>query len=342
MKYKQLGNTGLLVSELCFGAMTFGGSGFWEVVGTHQQKEASSLVARSLEAGINFFDTANVYSNGESERLLGKALEGRRHEVIVATKVYGRMGPAANQVGLSRVNILDQVHASLNRLNTDYIDLYQLHAFDSVTPMEETLRTLDDLVTSGKVRYIGCSNWAAWQIMKALGLSALHNWVRFESLQAYYTIAGRDLEREIAPLLRDQKLGLMVWSPLAGGLLTDKFHNVQQNPEEARRSRFDFPPVNRERLPGILDTLAAIGKAYNMSIARIALAWLLHQHVVTSVIIGAKRMEQLEDNLAAVDVVLSAEDLEKLAAVSALPPEYPGWMIERQGQGRLPDPAVTG
>lgn len=341
MNYKQLGNTGLMVSELCLGAMTFGGGGFWEVVGKQQQDEANNLVARSLEAGINFFDTANVYSFGVSEQMLGKALNGRRQEIVLATKVCSRMGEGVNQAGLSRKHILEQIHASLKRLNTDYIDLYQLHAFDALTPMEEVLRTLDDLVTSGKVRYVGCSNWAAWQIMKAMGLSALHNWVRFESLQAYYTIAGRDLEREIGPLLRDQNVGLMVWSPLAGGLLTDKFHNVEQNPEGARRSSFDFPPVNRGRLSGVLEALAEVAAAHNVSIARIALAWLLHQDIVTSVIIGAKRMDQLEDNLASVDVTLSAEALEKLDAASALPQEYPGWMIERQGQTRLPSPPET-
>lgn len=337
MQYKQLGNTGLLVSELCFGAMTFGGKGFWEVIGQQGQALANDLVAQALAAGVNFFDTANVYSEGESEKILGEALTKRRHEVVIATKVRGRMSPQANGVGLSRLHIMEQVEQSLQRLGTDYIDLYQIHGFDAVTPFEEILRTMDDLVSAGKVRYIGCSNLAAWQLMKALGISAQHHWVRFESLQAYYTIAGRDLERELVPLLQDQKLGLMVWSPLAGGLLTDKFYNAEKGPEGARRSTFDFPPVNRDRLPGVLEALAGVAQAHEVSMAQIALAWLLHQAVVTSVIVGAKQPEQLADNLQAVKVKLTAEELQRLDEASALPPEYPGWMLERQGAGRWPE-----
>ena len=335
MKYKQLGNTGLLVSELCFGAMTFGGRGLYEVIGQQGQDAANNLVAQAVEAGVNFFDTANVYSRGQSEQILGQALAKRRHEVIVATKVRGRMTDQPNGAGLSRVHIMDQVNQSLERLGTDYIDLYQIHGFDALTPFDEILRTMDDLVTMGKVRYIGCSNLAAWQLMKAIGRSEQHNWVRFESLQAYYTIAGRDLERELAPLLKDQKLGLMVWSPLAGGLLTDKFHQNQQGPEGARRTTFDFPPVNRDRLPGVLDGLAEVAKNHDCSMAQIALAWLLHQDVVTSVIVGAKNAEQLADNLKAPDITVSEADLARLDEVSALPPEYPGWMVERQNATRL-------
>lgn len=334
MKYKQLGNTGLLVSELCFGAMTFGGRGFWEVVGRQGQDVADNLVAQTLEAGVNFFDTANIYSEGQSEQILGKALGKRRHEVVVATKVRGKMSDHPNGNGLSRLHIMEQVEQSLERLGTDYIDLYQIHGFDPLTPFDEILRTMDDLVTTGKVRYIGCSNLAAWQLMKAIGRSEQHGWVRFESLQAYYTIVGRDLERELVPLLRDQKLGLMVWSPLAGGLLTDKFHQNQQGPEGARRTTFDFPPINRERLPGVLDALAEVAKNHDVSMAQIALAWLLHQDVVTSVIIGAKNSEQLADNLNAPDVTLSEADLERLDEASALPPEYPGWMLQQQAGDR--------
>lgn len=334
MKYKQLGNTGLLVSELCFGAMTFGGRGLYEVIGQQGQDAANNLVAQAVEAGVNFFDTANVYSRGQSEQILGQALAKRRHEVIVATKVRGRMTDQPNGAGLSRVHIMDQVNQSLERLGTDYIDLYQIHGFDALTPFDEILRTMDDLVTMGKVRYIGCSDLAAWQLMKAIGRSEQHNWVRFESLQAYYTIAGRDLERELAPLLKDQKLGLMVWSPLAGGLLTDKFHQNQQGPEGARRTTFDFPPVNHDRLPGVLDGLAEVAKNHDCSMAQIALAWLLHQDVVTSVIVGAKNAEQLADNLKAPDITLSEADLARLDEVSALPPEYPGWMIKQQGADR--------
>ncbi|MCB0170027.1 MAG: aldo/keto reductase, partial [Anaerolineae bacterium] len=308
--------------------------GLYEVIGQQGQDAANNLVAQAVEAGVNFFDTANVYSRGQSEQILGQALAKRRHEVIVATKVRGRMTDQPNGAGLSRVHIMDQVNQSLERLGTDYIDLYQIHGFDALTPFDEILRTMDDLVTMGKVRYIGCSNLAAWQLMKAIGRSEQHNWVRFESLQAYYTIAGRDLERELAPLLKDQKLGLMVWSPLAGGLLTDKFHQNQQGPEGARRTTFDFPPVNRDRLPGVLDGLAEVAKNHDCSMAQIALAWLLHQDVVTSVIVGAKNAEQLADNLKAPDITLSEADLARLDEVSALPPEYPGWMIKQQGADR--------
>lgn len=336
MRYKQLGRTGLLVSELCFGAMTFGGRGFWEVVGKQQQDEVNNLVAQALEAGINFFDTADVYSEGMSEQLLGQALGQRRKEVVIATKVRGRVGPGPNDMGLSRGHIMAAVEASLERLGTDYIDLYQIHGFDPITPLDETLRALDDLVRAGKVRYIGCSNLAAWQLMKALGLSDKHGWARFDSLQAYYTIAGRDLERELAPLLKDQQVGLLVWSPLAGGLLTGKFLREGDGPEGARRTTFDFPPVNKDRAFRVIDVMEEIATAHEVSIAQIALAWLLHQEVVTSIIIGAKNSHQLQDNLNAPNVKLSIADLERLGEVSALPPEYPGWMLERQSSDRWP------
>jgi aryl-alcohol dehydrogenase-like predicted oxidoreductase len=336
MRYKQLGRTGLLVSELCFGTMTFGGQGFWKVIGQQPQAVADSLVAQALDAGINFFDTANVYSEGESERLLGAALGSRRQEVVIATKVRGRMGPGPNEVGLSRGHIMQSVEDSLRRLNTDFIDLYQIHGFDALTPLEETLRALDDLVQAGKVRYIGCSNLAAWQLTKALGLSDKHQLHRFETLQAYYTIAGRDLEREIVPLLQDQQLGLLVWSPLAGGLLAGKFYRDGEGPADARRASFDFPPVNRERAFNILDVLREMAVEREVSVAQLALSWLLHQPVVTSVIIGAKDDVQLADNLGAPAVQLTADELTRLAEVSALPPEYPGWMLDFQGQGRWP------
>ncbi len=334
MKYRKLGNTGLLVSELCFGTMTFGGEGFWEVIGQQTQDEANNLVAKVLDAGINFFDTADVYSEGVSERILGQALGDKRQDVIIATKVRGRMGEGVNEVGLSRGHIMQAVEASLKRLGTDYIDLYQIHGFDPLTPLEETMRALDDLVRAGKVRYIGCSNLAAWQLMKSVGYSARHHLARFETLQAYYTIAGRDLERELVPLLKDQKIGLLVWSPLAGGLLTDKFRPGQDGPEDARRANFDFPPVDKERANRVLAVMAEVADAHEVSIAQIALAWLLHQDVTTSVIIGAKKMHQLEDNLNAPNIELTADELARLDEVSALPPEYPGWMLEMQGGDR--------
>lgn len=337
MKYDILGNTGLLVSELCLGTMTFGGKGYWTAIGRVDQDNVDQLVKRSVEAGINFIDTANVYSEGLSEEMTGKAIRNlglKRDQLVIATKVRGQMGEGPNQTGLSRGHIMWQVEESLRRLNTDFIDLYQIHGYDPFTPLEETVRTLDDLVRSGKVRYIGCSNLAAWQIMKALAYSEYHELAKFVSLQAYYTIAGRDLEREIVPLLLDQKVGLMVWSPLAGGLLSGKYGRDKKGPEDSRRIEFDFPPVDKERAYAILDIMHPMAEEKGISVARLALAWLLHQPAVTTVIIGAKRMDQLEDNLKAVGVKLSEDDLQKLNEVSKLPAEYPAWMFQRQGRDR--------
>jgi aryl-alcohol dehydrogenase-like predicted oxidoreductase len=344
MRYNQLGRTGLYVSELCLGAMTFGGgsdSPIWAAVGALDQPDVDRIMARSLEAGINFIDTANVYHRGRSEELVGQSLKNlgvRRSDVVIATKVYGEMGSGPNDKGASRGHIMDQVHESLERLQTDHIDLYQIHANDPVTPIEEVLRALDDLVSQGLVRYVGVSNWAAWRIAKALGISERRGYARFETLQAYYTIAGRDLERELVPLMQEEKLGLMVWSPLAGGLLSGKYGPETQGPEGARRTQFDFPPVNRDRAWAAVAAMREIASAKGATVAQIALAWLLHQPVVTSVIIGAKRMDQLEDNLGAVGVKLGAEELAKLDEVSRLPEEYPGWMFVRQGGGRVPKP----
>jgi aryl-alcohol dehydrogenase-like predicted oxidoreductase len=336
MKYNTFGKTGLFVSKLCLGTMTFGGKGFWEMIGQLGQETVTHLVDRCLDAGINFFDTANIYSFGESERLLGQALKDNRDRVVLATKVRGRMSDDPNEVGLSRKHIFDQVHNSLKRLQTDYIDLYQIHGYDPFTPFEETLRALDDLVRQGKVRYIGASNLAAWHLMKALGVSDRLGLARFDSLQAYYSIAGRDLERELGPLVQDQGLALMVWSPLAGGLLSGKFNREGGGPQGSRRASFDFPPVDKERAFKVIDVMRPIAKAHGVSVANIALAWLLHQDTVTSVIIGAKTLDQLEDNLNAVNIELSGHDLQLLDNVSALPPEYPQWMIARQATGRSP------
>lgn len=337
MKYNILGNTGLKVSELCFGTMTFGGKGYWTAIGQLPQEHVDELVKCSVEAGINFIDTANVYSEGLSEEMTGKAIRNlglKRDDLIIATKVRGKMGEGPNDTGLTRKHILHQAEESLRRLNVDYIDLYQIHGYDPLTPLEETLRALDDLVKGGKVRYIGCSNLAAWQLMKALDYSAFKDMSKFVSLQAYYTIAGRDLERELIPLLNDQKVGLMVWSPLAGGLLSGKYGRNMQSPEDSRRVSFDFPPVNKEKAFDIIDVMQPIAQQKGISVAQLALAWLLHQSAVTSVIIGAKKTEQLEDNLKAIDVKLTAEELQKLDEASKLQPEYPGWMLERQGQDR--------
>jgi aryl-alcohol dehydrogenase-like predicted oxidoreductase len=341
MKYNTLGPTGLLVSEICLGTMTFApGEGIWKSISGVDQNLAGQLLKRSFDAGVNFVDTADVYTDGESEKTLAKAISNvgiARKDIVIATKAYGRTGPGRNDVGASRGHIMDAVEASLKRLQTDYIDLYQIHAADSVTPLEETLRALDNLVSQGKVRYIGCSNWYAWQLMKALGISEAKNLAKMDTLQAYYSIAGRDLEREIVPLLKDQGTGLLVWSPLAGGLLSGKFSRENQKPEDSRRSSFDFPIVDKERTWRILDVLRPIAQAHNTGVATIALAWVLAKPFVTSVIIGAKRADQLDQNLAAVDVQLTPEEMKQLDDVSALPPEYPGWMVPFQNANRLAD-----
>ncbi len=342
MRYNQFGRTGLFVSELCLGTMTFGGEGaVWSKIGDLQQDAVDKIVAAALAAGINFIDTADVYSNGMSEKLLGQSLKNlgvKRSEVVVATKFYGSIGDGPNDRGGSRGHILDAVHDSLERLQTDHIDLYQMHGNDSVTPIEETLRALDDLVRQGLVRYIGVSNWQAWRIMKALGISERLGLARFDSLQAYYTIAGRDLERDIVPLLVEEKVGLMVWSPLAGGLLSGKFGPGSNGPEGARRVAFDFPPVNKDRAWDCVAAMREIADAHGVSVARVALAWLLAKPHVTSIIIGARNEEQLADNIAATDLRLSADEVASLDQVSALPSEYPAWMLERQGGLRIPKP----
>jgi aryl-alcohol dehydrogenase-like predicted oxidoreductase len=326
MKYRLLADTGIFVSELCLGAMTFGGRGqMWEVIGGLDQPAVDSLVGRCLDAGVNFIDTADVYSAGESETMVGKALGGRRHQVVLATKVRGRMGKGPNDVGLSRLHIVEALDASLKRLGTDYIDLYQIHRFDPLTAFDDTLRALDDVVRAGKVRYIGCSNLAAWQLMKALAISREQRLERFKCTQSYYSLAGRELEREVIPLLKDQGLGLLVWSPLAGGFLSGKFTRDAKD-EAGRRATFDFPPVDKDRAYDIVDMMKKIAAARGVSAAQVALAWVLSRDAVTSVIIGARKREQLDDNLAAVDLALSAEDLHALDEVSRLAPEYPAWM----------------
>jgi aryl-alcohol dehydrogenase-like predicted oxidoreductase len=345
MKYNQLGRTGLFVSEICLGTMTFGGNenaGIWKAIGGLKQGEVDAVVGRALEAGVNFIDTADVYSFGASESLLGQSLKNlgaKRKDVVIATKAFGQMGPGPNDNGASRGHIMDAVQASLERLQTDHIDLYQIHGNDPVTPIDETLRALDDLQRQGLVRYFGVSNWAAWKIAKALGISEAKGYGRFETLQAYYSIAGRDLERELVPLIDEEKLGVMVWSPLAGGLLSGKY-GADTTPADSRRANFDFPPVNRDRAWTCVDAMRKIGEAKGVSVARVALAWLLHKPQVMSIIIGAKTVAQLDDNLAAVDLALTADEVAQLDAVSALPAEYPGWMFERQGAGRRPKPFI--
>lgn len=336
MRYNRLGNTGLFVSELAFGTMTFGASGPFEVMGAVQQVEADRLLARAIEAGVNLIDTADTYSGGASEQITGQALKNlgvRREEVIVATKVFGDTGTGPNARGSSRGHILDAASASLERLGLSHVDLYQLHGFDPATPVEETLSALNDLVRQGLVRYIGVSNWAAWQIARAMGLSRQHGWERFASLQAYYTLAGRDLEREVVPMAQSEGLGVLVWSPLAGGLLSGKFSRAAST-EGTRRAAMPFPPVEMERAYSVIDTLQELSEEKGVTVAQLALAWLLHQPHVTSVLLGTRKMEQLEDNLGAVGVELSGADLERLGEVSALPPEYPGWMLEMWSEPR--------
>ena len=338
MKYRLLGNTGLRVSELCLGTMTFGGKGWAKAIGTLDQQAVDAIMKRSIDAGINFIDTANVYSEGWSEELTGQSIKNlglSRHSLVLATKVRGQMGQGPNDSGLTRKHILWQVEESLRRLGTDYIDLYQIHSFDPLTPWQETLWALDDLVKSGKVRYIGASNLTAWQLAQALDFSHYHRLASFVSLQAYYTIASRDLEREIIPLLKDQKTGLLVWSPLAGGLLSGKYKRDGQGVDGARRKNFDFPPVDREKAFRIIDVMRPIAEKHGATVAGVALAWLLHQSAVTSVIIGAKNREQLVDNMAATSLKLTAEDLAALNQVSAITPEYPGWMLERMSGDRM-------
>ncbi len=343
MHYRLLGRTGLYVSELCLGTMTFGvGEGFWKVMSGLDQTAATALVKQSFDAGVNFIDTANVYSLGQSEAFTGNAIKALglpRDELVIATKATAIMDEkAANGRGQSRYHLMNEVEASLKRLQLDHIDLYQVHGFDPLTPLDEMLSTLNDLVRSGKVRYIGLCNMAAWQIMKALAISEKNHWSRFESVQAYYTLAGRDLEREVFPLLADQQLGLMVWSPLAGGLLSGKFAPDGQGPAGARRATFDFPLVDKPRAFRCIDVMRPIAERHQVSVARVALAWLLSRPQVSTVIVGAKTAEQLGDNLAATDVEFSAEELAALDTVSALSPEYPGWMLARQAQMRAKAP----
>ena len=338
MRYNPLGRTGLFVSELCLGTMTFGGGGgFFDYMGGLKQDEANPLVKAAVDAGVNFIDTANVYSNGLSEQVTGQAIENlglSRHDIVLATKAFGPMGEGPNQRGLSRTHLIEACKASLKRLGTDYLDLYQVHGFDAATPIEETLRALDVLVAHGHVRYIGLSNWAAWQVEKALGIAERLNLARFQTMQSYYSLAGRELEREIVPMLRAEGLGLMVWSPLAGGFLSGKYSGAGVNADKGRRDTRAFPPVDEARGTKVVEAMRTIAAAHDRSVAQVALAWLLHQPAVTSVIMGAKRPDQLADNLRAADLFLSTDELETLDEVSALPAEYPGWMFEVQGQYR--------
>jgi aryl-alcohol dehydrogenase-like predicted oxidoreductase len=340
MKYNRLGRTGLFVSEICFGTMTFSGEGWLGgAIGKQDQKEATALIEKSLVAGVNFIDTADVYSVGQSEIMTGQAIRDLgvpRSDVVLATKVFGRMGKAPNDAGSSRGHIMDGVAKSLDRLKMDHIDLYQIHGTDPVTPVEETLRALDDLVRQGMVRYIGVSNWTAWRIAKANGIADKHGWNRIESLQAYYSVAGRDLERELVPLLQEEQIGCLVWSPLAGGYLSGKFSLGGDAAAEGRRKNFDFPPLDKNKADALVAAMQPIAKAHGSSVARVALAYVLSKPWVSSMIIGARTMAHLDDNLEAAKLTLDAAQIARLDELSALAPEYPGWMLERQGQQRMP------
>jgi aryl-alcohol dehydrogenase-like predicted oxidoreductase len=338
MKYNQLGETGILVSELCLGTMTFFGKGYWEDIGRVQQNEVNQLVKTAFDSGINFIDTANVYSEGMSEKLLGNALKSAGispNQVIIATKLRGRMGPGANQIGLSRLHISDSIDESLERLNLQHIDLLYIHGADLLTPLDETMRGLEDAVRSGKVRYLGICNHPAWMVAKANGIADRMGWTKFSAMQYFYSLAGRDVEREIVPMALSEKMSLMPWSPLAGGFLSGKFTRGREKAGDSRRDSFDFPPVNKEKAYIIIDHLTRIGKDHNASEARVALAWLRKKRGVTSIIIGAKRLDQLIDNIASVELELSDSEMNDLDTASALAPEYPGWMVERQMRERV-------
>jgi aryl-alcohol dehydrogenase-like predicted oxidoreductase len=325
MRYRLLGRTGLYVSEICLGTMTWGGKGFWQVIGQLPLDDVKKQLKASLDAGVNFIDSADVYHEGLSEQRLGDAIRElglKRSDLVIATKVRGRAGPGPNDIGLSRKHIFDSVEGSLRRLGTDHIDLYQIHGVDVMTPPDETMRALDDLVRQGKVRYLGASNLAAWQIVKANGLASAFHGARFESVQAYWTIASRDLEREIVPMAQSEQIGILVWSPLAGGLLSGKFADSKA-PADSRRAQFDFPPVDKDRAARIVEVMRPIAASHGVSVAQVALGWLLSKSATTSVIIGAKTQEQLEDNLASAKLQLTAEDLAALETISAYTPEYP-------------------
>ena len=339
MRFRKLGNTGLIVSEMCLGAMTFGsGEGMWATVAGVSQDDTTELIKTAFDRGINFIDTADFYSNGRSEEVTGVSLKRlglARDEYVLATKVLLRMGKGHNQIGLSRYHIMENIDASLKRLQVDHIDLYQIHGRDPFTPMEETLDALDDCVRAGKVRYLGLCNLSAWEITKSLWISDKKNLARFESLQMYYSLAGRDIEREVVPLAQDQKLAILPWSPLAGGFLSGKYSRENEKPEGARRATLDFPPVERDRLWRIIDVLRPIAAQKGVSVAQVALAWLLAQPHVTSVIIGAKNEQQLQDNIAATGLALTASETQAISEASALPNEYPQWMLTRQSVDRL-------
>jgi aryl-alcohol dehydrogenase-like predicted oxidoreductase len=343
VEYRTLGASGLKISVLTMGTMTFGGQGNFADVGSTGVDDARRQVDLCLEAGVNLIDTADVYSDGLSEEIVGQVLHGRRDEVLLATKVRMAMGPGPNDAGLSRHHILSGCEASLRRLGTDHIDLYQVHEWDGVTPLEETLEALDLLVQAGKVRYVGASNYAGWQLMKALGTAERTGLPRFVSEQIYYSLQARDAEYELIPAAVDQGLGVLVWSPLSGGLMSGKYRRDQQPPAGSRQlTDWNEPPVyDQEKLYDTVEVLAAVGAEHGVSAAQVALAYLLGRPAVTSLIVGARTTEQLVDNLAAADLVLSAEERDRLDQVSALPLIYPYWHQAKTASDRLSPADLT-
>lgn len=336
MEYRQLGRSGLRVSALTLGTMTFGGRGGFAKTGATDLEGARRHIDMALDAGVNLIDTADVYSEGLSEELVGQAIAGRRDQVLLATKARMPMGTGPNDAGLSRHYLIRACEASLRRLGTDYIDLYQVHEWDGQTPLEETLETLDTLVRSGKVRYVGCSNYAGWQLLKALGVADHHHYQRFVSQQIYYSLQSRDAEYELIPAALDQNVGILVWSPLAGGLLTGKYRRDQSAPEGRHLAGWGEPPVrNEEQLYDTIEILVEIAEARGASPAQVALAWLLSRPGITGVVIGARTDEQLVDNLRAAEVRLTDAEQARLSTVSAPPLLYPYWHQAKTAADRL-------
>lgn len=342
MRNRLLGRTGLLVSEMCLGTNTFGGKGnpMWEPIGGLDVAEAAAMVARAFEGGVNFFDTANIYGGGDSERVLGQALKQAgtpRDQAIVLTKAGMKFGDGANNVGATRGHLMNALDSSLRRLEMDYVDVYMVHQFDRLTPMEESLRALDDMVRSGKVRYLGCSNFAAWQVAHALGISERERYERFEVVESYYSIAVRDIERELVPMALDRQVSIMVWGALLGGILTGKYSRDGGLPDGTRFSGGIWMPFDKDRTFNTLDVMTEIARARDVKPGQIAIAWLLAQPAITSIAFGARTLAQLDSNLAAADLRLTPEELSKLDSVSAPSAEYPGWKLAEAFADR-PDP----
>lgn len=340
MKYKTLGNTGLLVSELCFGTMTFGGEGYWKAIGEQTQEDADELLKRSVESGINFIDTANIYSYGQSEMILGNAiknLELNRKDLVIATKVRGKMGQEINNEGLSRFHIFNSIQNSLDRLQLDHVDILYVHGVDSTLPVKEIMRSLNDVVNEGYSRYIGVCNWPAWMVMKANSIAEHEGWHQFKAMQYYYSIGGRDVEDELIPLAQSEELGFMPWSPLAGGFLSGKYTRENEKAGDgSRRDDFDFPPIDKEHAYDIVEVMQSVADAHEVTVAEVALAWVRVQQGVTSTIIGAKNMDQLNSNISSADIEFSDDDLNKLDEISSTTTRYPTWMVERQDAKRFP------